>query len=88
MMTRKEFENSKEPFTFICSVNPKTGKVLSDFYEGWDNDFLVKDFNKDFPDMITFMKLNKSACSLRAKELFNIDPEKFPEHRQDAEVRK
>jgi len=72
-MTKKEFENSKEPSTFICSVNPKTGKVLYDFYDGWNNDFWVKDFRKDFPKMITFMRLNKSACKLRAKELFNID---------------
>jgi len=76
-MNKKEFENSEKPLTFICSIDPKTGKVLFDFYDGWDNDLCVKDFRKDFPKMITFMKLNKSACKLRAKELFNIVEEDF-----------
>ena len=75
MMTKKEFEDSEKPLTFICSINPKTGKVLSDFYDGWNNDFWVKDFRKDFPEMITFIRLNKSALKLRAKEMFNMDLE-------------
>ena len=72
-MNKKEFESSEKPLTFICSINPKTGKVLFDFYDGWNNDSFVKDFRRDFPNMITFMTLNKSAVKLRAKEMFNYD---------------
>ena len=72
-MNKKDFEKSEKPLTYICSVNPKTGKVLHDFYDGYDNDSWVKTFKKDFPNMITFRKLNIAAVRLRAKELFNMD---------------
>ena len=72
-MDKKEFESSEKPLTYICSVNPKTGKVLHDFYDGYNNDSWVKTFKKEFPKMITFRRLNKSAVRLRAKELFNMD---------------
>ncbi len=72
-MNKKDFEKSEKPLTYICSVNPKTGKVLHDFYDGYNNDSWVKTFKKDFPDMMTFMRLNRAAVKLRAKELFNMD---------------
>lgn len=75
MMNKKEFENSKKPFSLIVSVNTETGKLLYAFYEGWDNQGMLETFRKDFPDMIHFGRLNKSAVKIRNKEMFNIDLE-------------
>lgn len=60
-MTRKEFEESKEPLVYIVSLDPITGKVLYDTYSYDSADGFMEDFKKDFPQMIHFRKKNKAA---------------------------
>jgi hypothetical protein len=73
ILTKKEFENSKEPLTLILSFNPKTEKVLFSYFDGYDNDYLLEKFKKDFPDMFHFIRGNISAKRKFAKEVFNYD---------------
>lgn len=50
-MTKKQFEENKEPLALIVSLNPKSGKVIYDTYDWMDRDFWMEVFNKDFPNV-------------------------------------
>lgn len=66
-MTKKQFQNSKEPLVFIASVDPSTGKCLFDAYEWKTAESWLDDFERDFPNMLHFFTYNKAAINARRK---------------------
>ncbi len=61
-MTKEEFINHKDPLVLLTTFNPETGKVIWDTHDFETADMCKKDFEKDFPDMITFYYKNKAAA--------------------------
>jgi len=60
-MTKKEFLENEEPLSMIASLNPETGEVLYDTYPFESSAGFMKQFEKDFPDMIHFCFKNGAA---------------------------
>ena len=60
-MTKKDFENSDKPLVLIVSFNPKTEKVIFDYYDYDGTDFWLNDIKKDFPEYHTFMTKNQAS---------------------------
>lgn len=67
MMTKKEFEITEEPLCMIVSLDPSTGKVLYDTYDWRAQEGWMKDFKKNFPEMMHFSILNPAAIRERKK---------------------
>lgn len=68
-MTKKQFDENKEPLALIVSLEPKSGKVIYDTYDWAERDYWVEVFNKDFPHMLHFSTLNKAAMDARKRYL-------------------
>lgn len=73
VMTKKEFEKSKEPYTLIMSFDPVTEELLHTYFYGWDNQNLIDKFKKDFPKMFHFSRQNKEARRGFCMETFHYD---------------
>lgn len=71
-MTKKEFENSKDPYVFFVSIDPETGEKNWEYLEGYQFSWMKNLIERDFPERFSFGKLNEAAVNLRAKELFNF----------------
>lgn len=67
-ITKKEFQDSKKPLSFVISVNPKTGEFSRDLLEG-DGSWMVKMIEQDFPERIVFIKRNKEAFKIYRKAI-------------------
>ena len=70
-MTKEEFENNDKPLVMLVSLNPETGEVLYDIYNWRIADSFMKDYKKDFPDMLHFRTINKAGIEERLK-LFGV----------------
>jgi len=77
-ITKKQFEQSKEPYTLIMSFDPVTEKLLFSYFEGWNNEDMIDKFKKDFPKMFHFHRQNKEARRRFCIETFNHDPYQTP----------
>jgi len=64
-MNKKQFEENKEPLALIVSFDPETGKSIFDTYNWSERDYWMSVFEKDFPKLIHFSTLNKSAINER-----------------------
>lgn len=60
-MTKKEFENAKEPWTFHMTLDPVTGKRNYEYLEGWDWSGYIKSIQADFPERFHYMARNQVA---------------------------
>lgn len=69
-MTKKEFENSDSPLVMIVSFDPVTGKSIWDTYDWLTADSWMKDFERDFPKLMHFRRMNNAAIVERKKHLF------------------
>lgn len=70
-MNRKQFIHNKDPLVLIVSIDISSGKTLYDTYDWETYEAWLEEIKEDFPNMITFFKLNKSAIKER-KKLFNF----------------
>lgn len=70
-MTKKEFENHKDPLGMIISLDPETGKIMYDTYPFGTVDAFLEDFKRDFPNMIHLSTRNKAYIKKR-KEAHGI----------------
>ncbi len=66
-MDKKEFEETDTPLAMLVSLDPKTGKVKYDAYHWDDVDFWIEEFERDFPDMLHFKKMNPAGREARRK---------------------
>lgn len=73
-MSKREFQNSKKPYTLVMSFNPEDEKTLFSYFEGWNNQGLIDSFKKDFPKMFHFSRQNIEARRQMCLELYNYDP--------------
>lgn len=71
-LSKKQFEESKEPMSIIVSIDPKTNKLLWSYFEGNSEDMLEK-FKEDFPKMFHFHRTNIAQRRKFVKETFNYD---------------
>lgn len=67
-MTKKEFLEHEEPLYMVCSLDPKTGKVLYDTYPAETIESWLEDFEKDFPKMLHFRIPNKAVKAWKRKK--------------------
>lgn len=61
-MTRKEFEQHKDPYVFFCSIDPETGERNWEYLEGYNYGWMADLIKKDFPERFYFGIKNPAAC--------------------------
>ena len=66
-MTKEQFMGHKDALCMIVSFDPKTGKSIYDTYNWSERDFWIETFKKDFPHMMHFSTLNKTAMEHRSR---------------------
>lgn len=74
VMSKKEFEQSKKPYTLVMSFNPVSEKILFSYFEGENNQDMIDKFKKDYPEMFHFSRQNKEARRQMCLNLYNYNP--------------
>jgi len=76
-MSKKEFMETDEPLSLICSLDPTTGEVLYDTYPWDESQGWLETFKKDFPKMVHFICTNPAGINAR-RASFGMSPNPIP----------